>query len=148
MLFSDEHAIYLSVVDITISDEGVSGEIKVFSDDLYDALREFHGADLKSTMTLVIADEAEAYFQNYLKVKTSGEQHLPLSITNITIEGDSHWIQFLINIPPDLDRVTLQAAYFYELFPTQQNIVTVTAGDQKNYYRFRSADQIEQLILD
>lgn len=138
-----DHAIYISVVDMTISDDRITGEIKVFSDDLYDALLDHHGDDLVSTVLDVDQAEAQEYFSNHVKIMSSDGANVPLTISRIYIEGDSHRLQF--EVEDESSIALLQVSYFYELFPTQQNIVSITKGDQKSYYRFQSATQVEQI---
>ena len=60
-----EHALYLSVVEISDMEEGMDITIKVFRDDMVDALRN-HGDALQSTMDSLDDGEIRDYFSEYI----------------------------------------------------------------------------------
>lgn len=139
---SSEHAIYLSVVEISDIDKSVDITVKVFRDDMVDALR--NNTDvLESTMDALDHEELRAYFAEHIKLYPATDQSL--QVRSVTIEGDSFFINLFIN--RDFSTVQqLGLSHFFELFPTQKNIVKISTGGQLHYYTYKSASQIEDLI--
>lgn len=139
------HALYLSVISIDINHEVMNMEIKVFTDDLLDVLKN-QNSQIVSTATKLSNAEIEAYFQKHLSTTDSG-QNLQFSLDQITLEGESHFIHFSCPLPKGIRNLSVQAGYFMELFPTQQNILKVRKDDKNHFAIFKSMDQIETLSL-
>ena len=139
------HALYLSVIDVNIDEEVMKIEVKVFTDDLLDVLKN-QNSQMISTATKLSNAEIEEYFQKHLSTTDRG-QNLQFSLDQITLEGESHFIHFSCPLPEGTSNLSVQAAYFMELFPTQQNILKVRKGDKNHFAIFKSMDQIETVSL-
>lgn len=86
--------------------------------------------------------EVQSYFEKYIKLYPIQDE--PLQVHQVTIEGDSFFINLSIN--REFETVEqLSVSHFFELFSSQKNILKLSLGDQKRYYTFKSADQIEDL---
>ena len=136
-----EHALYLSVVEIDDSNSSIDITVKVFRDDMVDALRN-HGETLQSTLDGLDYEEVQAYFEHYIKLYPL--QDVPLQVHDVTIEGDS----FFINLSTDRDFETveqLSVSHFFELFSNQKNITKITTNGQQYYYTYKSSSQAEDV---
>jgi len=142
-LATNEHAIYLSVVEITDLEDSIEFNIKVFRDDMVDALRN-QDDTFQSTMETLVYVEVQSYFEKYIKLYPL--QNNTLRVNQITIEGES----FFINLETDraLDTVEeLNVSHFFELFSNQKNITKITTGGQQHFYTYKYASQLEDLSL-
>ena len=136
-----EHALYLSVVEISTSNSTIDITVKVFRDDMVDALRN-HGEILESTMDSLDYEEVQSYFEQYIKLYPL--QDVPLQVNRVTIEGDS----FFINLSTDRDFETveqLSVSHFFELFSSQKNITKITVNGQQYFYTYKSSSQVEDV---
>lgn len=138
---SHSHALYLSVVELEVNElSKVSLKIKIFADDLVDALR--HDNSLNQSMfEKLIIEELNIYFNKYLKVK-SDDSFSEIKVVDYQKEGESFFINAVL-AEENFREVTFQIGYLFELFPTQQNILKVKKDGAQSYYLFKSADQIE-----
>ena len=89
-----DHALYLSILEIDEQEM----KVKVFSDDLKDALRN---------------DESsiEAYFQKKIKLQVNGSP-VGFELKEASEEGDSNWITFRLNEHEKWKSFSLDASYF------------------------------------
>ena len=140
-LSQSEHALYLSVVEISDMEEGMDITIKVFRDDMVDALRN-HGDALQSTMDSLDDGEIRDYFSEYIKLYPIQDQSL--EVRQITVEGDS----FFISLFTDRAFNTvgeLGISHFFELFSNQKNIIKISTRGHQYYYTYKSPSQLEDL---
>jgi|GEM_PF-1162508 len=133
------HALYLSITDMEISESKADFKVKVFSDDLRDALKsyrpsEYKPADMQRYFSLN-QDLANNYFEEHFLL-WAGEKKLALQVKGATIENDAHFINFSCSIPQNLKELRVKADFFMELFPTQTNVVKVKSGAQVQYLKF------------
>ncbi len=110
LFFSDDHAIYISVLEIEEKQSRTVLRVKVFTEN--EAL-------------------IEAYFKDHIILRSkSGE--LEYYFIEYKTVGDSYWFTFEVLGSIGL-LYSIKADYFMELFPTQQNIVTLfdISGEKK-----------------
>jgi hypothetical protein len=131
----DDHALYISVAEVNIADDLVDIELKVFTDDLYNALKNWN-PELKSTHSDLAMIEVQGYFNQYFKL-SNGQQSILLTSQKIESNGDAHFIHFKGILIDALAPLTINASYFFELFPTQQNILKVKKGDHQSFYTLK-----------
>ncbi len=119
-----DHAVYISVVEFQEN----SVRIKVFTDDLQDAIRNdspgsFQPGNISDFCNLN-QSAIEKYFQNKLKIVINNS---PVAIKYLKsrVEGDSYWINFTMNFSGSWKSLNISAPFFRELFPTQSNIIKV-----------------------
>lgn len=119
---NEPHAIYISVVELE-SDEI---RVKVFSDDLRDAIRNHTGVQSVSIddFCAKYQKEIQQYFGEKLRLKIN-EAEVPYQYKIATEEGDSYWITFSFIKSGDWKSVKVEDTHFMELFPTQSNIIKV-----------------------
>lgn len=131
----DDHAIYISVMEISKSesDHSCQIKIKVFSDDLEDALLNHHREvfyEVEKRPQLL-----SAYFNAGVDIEINGETSIPLVYQYSEPLSDAVWLYFDVQTPQVWKDVTIRANYFTELFPTQSNILQVQYGDHKEFAR-------------
>ena len=138
LLKSPDHAIYLSLTEIELKESSATISIKVFSDDLQDALRNhstrYQPGDLISYFDLN-QKLGEVYFQEQLTLTADGKK-LDLKLVNYTIEGDAHFVNLSAELPQQMSTMELNASFLMELFPTQTNVVKITQGETVEYLKF------------
>ena len=133
-----DHAIYISVIEI--NERTIS--IKVFSDDLHDAVKNYTNESInlsEEEFLLQYQDQIKKYFVNHFKLLINGkEQELTLEKTRK--EGDASFIYFSLEEQSKWSNVTIEAPYFMELFPDQNNVLTLDYNDEKHYSRLSKVD--------
>ncbi|MEP3388147.1 MAG: DUF6702 family protein [Reichenbachiella sp.] len=130
-LFS--HAIYLSSATVSLDEREAKVEIRVFTSDLNDALYQYGtsvGSEDRSSATV------EAYFSQHLVFGTNQK----LTLEKMERVGESTTLIFnaeFSDLAPQL-----RADYLMEIFPTQQNVVTIQKQEQRNFYRLYLGHQM------
>jgi len=142
------HAVFLSLTEGEVAGRVIHFRVKVFSNDLQDALKnhspsEYTPADLNQFFSLN-EDVAKNYFEEHFQLWIDKES-LALHLEEFDIEGDAHFISFRASIPEHLKELTVKASFFMELFPTQINVVKVKKGAQLKYLRFDKPDAPQTL---
>lgn len=134
-----EHAIYISVIEITNSNE-FSGRVmvKVFKDDLQDAI--YNDQEVQLAITNVAIDSSsyrfvDDYFNKHLSIIINDNEPVPLAVSATEINDMSVWLSFRIKSPKKWMNVEVKANYLMELFPTQSNIVNIRAENDYKLMR-------------
>lgn len=159
LLTTPPHALYLSTSKITLAENQnkLSIQIKIFSDDLQTALiNHFNEKEISSTTT--IGTKNLAQIKSYLK------QHLLLNKAN----ANNRWGMELLELTADYQEsiylltaiyedhstnadkaeiLEIQADYLMEVFPTQSNIIDLTYGEQRFFFRLKKNKTKEQISL-
>lgn len=137
----DIHALYLSTIKIEVQEDGLDMTIKVFEDDLRDALRAYHGhvVDTSSTSFQV---EVESYFTAHISIA----EELEIAVSSVELVGDSYVISASGTSMLD-SSFDIEANYFMELFPTQQNVLHFVNGDQTKYHIFKKGKGSFEITL-
>ncbi len=137
------HGIYLSVVEITdVENDFMNMTVKVFRDNIVDALRYANDESLKSSIDKLDKDELTQYFNDHIKFYPIRSEDLRFEAYRI--EGDS----FIINyeILRSLESIEeCKLSHLFELFPNQKNILKVDVSGNAIYKMFSSEDQIEKI---
>lgn len=133
------HAIYLSLTELELTQSTAEFNVKVFSDDLRDALKNhnpstYQPAELHQLLSFN-EDLTQAYFDHHLQLTADGT-NLSLHLVGHNIEGDAHFINFQTELPDNSSELTINASFLMELFPTQMNVVKVNKGSQMQYLKF------------
>lgn len=119
----ERHAVYISVVEI----EAKEIRVKVFSDDLRDAIRNHSGVTSDSSITNY-CDRYQSEIQQYFAQKLTliiNQNKTPFQYQKSSEEGDSYWITFGFTVEEDWKSIKVEDRHFMELFPTQSNIIKV-----------------------
>ncbi len=141
-MLSEHHAIYISVVEMELNDQKADVKVKVFSDDLIDAVKNFI-PDCKSTIDEVEIEEISYYFNSHIQLSQEAES-LNLMLQNVERYEDSYFFDFSSHYDQN-QKLTLSFGYLMELFPSQQNIVKVKKDGETKYFKFQSIGQTEVL---
>lgn len=134
---ADDHAIYLSVVEVAHAANAATAsvKVKVFKDDISDAVSNMFSqhVSLDNDITLdEVSQKVTGYFEKHLQLYLNG-QPITLRLKQLEPMSDAVWFHFEANCPQRWEELTVQADYLMELFPTQQNVLSVTQGDQKRF---------------
>lgn len=145
------HAIYLSVIDIKVdsANQVADVSVKVFTDDLQDAVRNF-GASVQASEEQFPAANVEIitkYFQEHLRISVNQELR-PLTYVSARKENDAYFIDFAISIDVELKSVEVLADYFMELFPTQSNVVKMDMNSEKSFARLTKDNPTHSVTLN
>lgn len=127
-----DHAIFISVLEV----DSHQMKIKVFTDNLQDALRNDTGHLPPSTQGNFHIKNAHAiasYFRKKVQLQIN-EKEVDLNFLEATLEGDSYWITFELDFQEKWRSLKLEATYLFELFPFQTNVVKVM-GEKQHFFR-------------
>ena len=131
-LFSEDHAIYLSLVDVDLNAQKIT--IKVFSDDLEDCLKNFDPNYTLIKDSSRNQEKLENYFQQRLLLAINGESVI-FSFSGASVENDAHFLVFSFQYPKSISTVKVKADFFMELFPTQSNVINLKNGQEQLFLR-------------
>ena len=149
-LTSDEHAIYLSVVEVQPAENQTALiRVKVFSDDLKDVLKNYENENMRDAGTGETTRKqlAQAYFNQNLRLSVNSSP-LQLKLKGITEENDATFLQFESVAGSEWTLIDLDAPYFTELFPTQINTFKITYAGKKYYARTGKGASRSSIILN
>ena len=148
---SEEHALYLSVVQIDHQEMEQEAEIKikVFTDDFQDAMRnafaEYQVGPLNSFCTQN-GKFIQEYIHQHLEIKVN-QQPTQLELTQCTLEGEVFLFTFSMHCPKKWEKVHINADLLMELFPTQTNVFNLFSGDERRFFRLQQKAPSIQLTL-
>lgn len=131
------HAVYISVIEIerTSNDQQGTLKVKVFIDDLQDAIHNKTGHRSSYRSGCKSGDqELISYFKDHIKLEVN-TQLVDISLIDCERLEDSLWLNFIIDSDADWNELTISADYFMELFPTQSNIISVANLGENQFSR-------------
>lgn len=133
------HAIYISVIEVEHSAQDTKADlrIKVFSNDMADALRNAYGVkgDYQETEFFLKNQEyISSYFSHHVIIEINGET-VKLNLEKIEKENDTHWFYLSFHCPPGWKKVYIRADMLMEIFPAQSNMVKLTNNGDKQFFR-------------
>ena len=145
LFFSDlktenEHGIYLSVSEVSLSKSQSLIKIKIFSDDFENILRLYNNGKLSSTDICAKESLILSYFTKNMPIKIN-DKFIKLQWSGCEKIGDSLALQFSFNNPSDGKELKIKATFFTELFPSQQNIIQIkNLGSSDRFLKFKEGD--------
>jgi hypothetical protein len=148
LLLSFFHAFYLSVIEMKFEDEGhLDVTLKVFSDDLADAVRIQSGSIIPREGAYENSDlnHIEDYFKSHFFLHDKADSTF-FEIRDYSTEDQTVWIQMNAEIK-ELSSFTLNASHFMEVFPDQINILHLIRDEQKHFYQFKKGKETQDLKL-
>lgn len=146
LYFNDlsDHALYIGVIKIEHQEDTAltTMDIKVFSDDLQNALKNEFGWKELPNISIACEEHTDVllqYFQNHLSLFINNK---PVSLALQTCKNDSevYILRYTFAAAKKWTSLTLQADFLMELFPTQSNVlqvqyqVTGSAGTTQPYF--------------
>lgn len=141
----EDHAIYLSVVEVEFDplSDRASIKIKVFTDDMEDALTNKFGAQISlSTENECTLEKRkiEEYFSHYFKLAINDGKSVKLALDHCELLTDAIWFQFYAPGIDPPDKISISAVFLMELFPTQSNVISITLDGKKQFANLTKAD--------
>ncbi|MCB0489627.1 MAG: DUF6702 family protein [Cyclobacteriaceae bacterium] len=146
---AQDHAIYLSVVEVAheTNSATASVKVKVFTDDISDAVSSMYGerVNLVANVSLdQVSQKVAGYFGEHLQLSLNGRP-VALKLTQLEPMSDAIWFHFEISCPQRWDELTVKADYLMELFPTQSNVLSITQGEQKRFANIVKSKPVETI---
>jgi len=151
-LVPSDHALYLAVIQVDHRNGGANAEItvKVFMDDLQNALRNFSAADFSISAPEECCEKnyrlAAAYFSEHLSCRINGRP-LTMALRDCRPEGDVFLLQFDMGCPVDWQELDMKADLFMEIYPTQSNVVSILHGAEKRYLRLTKKEASVMMVF-
>lgn len=137
---STEHGIYISVIEMNYEKNQLHVQIKVFENDLRDAIANEKGIDLNNSKEeLRTLENFQTYFDKYLVINNEAEL-LNLKCVSFTVEGDAYFIKFESEVRA-IRKISMTSTYFMDLFPSQQNILQFSQGEKKLFNIFKKGKE-------
>lgn len=148
---ADDHAIYISLVEVDHKDLGGSAtvKVKVFADDMEDAMmnafkKRIDFLDASSCDASKV--QVEAYFKKHFSYSINNKL-ANLTLIHCEANGDAIWFYFKMDCPDKWTRIEVRANFLMELFPTQANIITIYHGDEKRFLKITHTRPEEVVIF-
>jgi len=136
----NDHGIYLSVSEVSLSKSQSLIKIKIFSDDFENILRLYNNGKLSSTDICAKESLILSYFTKNMPIKIN-DKFIKLQWSGCEKIGDSLALQFSFNNPSDGKELKIKATFFTELFPLQQNIIQIkNLGASDRFLKFKEGD--------
>lgn len=144
-----DHAIYLSVAEITQNEkkDEVSIRVKVFINDIEDAvLNETHQRINLPDSSAFNSQKVflEAYFKDHL-VLTLNDKAVQLELAGHELNGDAIWLKFTAKCESKWKAISVKADYLMELFPTQSNVISIVYDNKKHFARLTNSKSREEI---
>lgn len=143
----DEHAIYLSMIEINHAAHATkaSVKVKVFTNDIEDALtNEFEERRKLSEENSCELNkhQIEQYFRHHLSISVD-KTLLNLSLQKCELLTDAIWFDFEVSCPEKWTSAAVKASFLMELFPTQSNVVSLIHNEKKQFANLTQAKTTE-----
>ena len=136
LVFGLFHGIYISVVELVISEDRIHAVVKVFEDDFRNALMFFDSASYAGMNDYSLS---QAYLNENLVIHADNEP-VRMVIDSIVVAGDSYRIYLNAPLSNPIRSGGISSGQLRELFPTQQNIVKLEFEGRKTYHIFRQGN--------
>jgi hypothetical protein len=151
-MITPDHAIYISVIELKhdINTLKTSVSVKVFTDDLQDAIRNNNDDLVQTTEAQFVSDNQIAvvkYFNNHLQISINDEIQV-LDFIAAKKESDAYFLNFEIQTTSPWKIGKVNATYFMELFPTQSNVLRMTVGSRKYFARLTKSEPLFETTFD
>lgn len=146
------HAIYISIVDIYYNSTTIesSMEVKVFTDDLQDVIRNFSGDYVSTSIDEFVGENEKLiaeYFSEHLKLIINGVSS-QCTLTKVERENDAHFLFFDLPLTLEWQALEVQGGFFTEVFPDQSNVVSVAYDEEKQFAKLTKAHPTYSFTFD
>jgi len=136
----NDHGIYLSVSEVSLSKSQSLIKIKIFLDDFENILRFYNKGKLSSTDICAKESLILSYFTKNMPIKIN-DKYIKLQWSGCEKIGDSLALHFSFDNPSDGKELKIKATFFTELFPSQQNIIQIkNLGSSDRFLKFKEGD--------
>jgi hypothetical protein len=136
----NDHGIYLSVSEVSLSKNKSLIKIKIFSDDFENILRLYNKGKLSSTDICAKESLILSYFTKNMPIKIN-DKYIKLQWSGCEKIGDSLALHFSFDNPSEGKELKIKATFFTELFPSQQNIIQIkNLGSSDRFLKFKEGD--------
>ena len=149
MFFALDHAIYISTCEIRLLDDGQwSAELKIFFDDLEDALHNMSG--IRPSLVPDQLENRHKMIENYLQSTMTFRSHLnhPILFKLMSLERQGDVIICTLKGTGwDSKSVRIEHTLLIEIFGTQKNILTLKTAEGMKALYFRKGNTAQELVM-
>ena len=140
-VIEEDHAIYLSTTKVTLEKDGFDIKVSVFEDDLRDVLRNYTGSIVAPIDTLDFDLAIQSYFREMITIELPHEK-LQLDLIEKEFTGTSYELYFHSDLSEHTVEGNIRVVmnFFYELFPTQQNVFRYSCTGVNEYHIFKKSN--------
>lgn len=143
------HNVYITIVEIKRADpaSNVTIVIKIFTDDLEDAIKADYGKDVMCRTPQQLSQHRsfiERYINDHFKL-TINEQVKGFEYYALTNEDIATFVELLTVVKGDIHQVTVETDILLNLFPNQQNIVSLDINGKKDFLRLNNSKRSGEL---
>ncbi len=134
------HAFYISISEIVYeADHSVTITIKMFTNDLQDAIHHQHNKTIALTANGKIPEKyLEQYISSKFNIAINGEAQT-LHLIQQTTEVESTWCKLKITAVKNIQSLKVRNELLTELFSSQTNIVRIDNAGEKRFLKLGKA---------
>ena len=143
----EDHAIYVSVIELKEIEGGGRLSVKVFYDDLEAAIQNSTGLalDLSDVFNCRgYSSDITDYFRSHLTLKINNED-IRYEFSQCEKNGDSIWLEYEFYTNQQWQYLNLENDHFMELFPTQTNVFSVEPTQGKKMFKLTKSESTYEL---
>ncbi|MEM1124565.1 MAG: DUF6702 family protein [Bacteroidota bacterium] len=142
----EDHGIYISVIKIqhVENESSATVQMRVFADDLKDALRNEFGYEAVMEQPTFCQDYQQ-YIHGYFEkgfICTINNAPVAYQLADCARVEDVYQLIFTMDCPTEWTTAKIEAPFFMELFPSQSNIVHLENGTTKRFGRAIKGDEL------
>lgn len=145
-LFSFKHPFYLGVTDLKYNarEKALQGAVKLFTNDLEDALKKVHGRTIDLINPKDTAETARilrAYLDKHLAF-TINNQVRTFEFVGFEQEQEAVWMYLEIKNCPLPKKISVQNSLLYEHLKDQSNIIHLEVNEVKKSLKLNNPDKL------
>lgn len=142
------HPIYISTTDVSIEDEKINIVIKLFLNDLEDALRLNNGFSISIDENKKLNKNFE-FVESYLNDKFNiyiGSKKLKIVYSNKNIINDILELKATLQIKEKIFSIRIINQILLDVYDNQSNILFIKNFEKKEFYKFDKTNQDKLFI--
>jgi hypothetical protein len=144
------HAIYISICEITYDTQQLDIFIKVFTNDLEDAIRNQTGeiTSVENNLDKAAVNKKINKYLSSVVHLAANNATLQMDYIDSKKENDATWAHFIVNDIDPPKQLKIENQIFTEIFDAQLNVVTLKFGEEKKYLRLDRNKTEGSITLD
>ena len=138
------HPVHVSVCNLDFGKKSLEISVKLFRDDLSDAIDFETG--IKADLMLFDSQEKEKivchYIRTKMKIFLNGNDELKLEYKGYTIKEDALWMNFYAEVPQNINNLKVENTMLVDSFPDQTNLLIVNFMGKQRGYQFNHDQRV------
>lgn len=141
------HKFYVSITQIEYNKQEKNAEIiiRIFADDLENALGKRTGRSVKIGQTEDFDKKALAYLRDSFELRNRSGQVVKFNWVGKEVQTDMIWIYIEAKMPEGLGGAQLRNRILFEIFPDQVNIVNTKFNGRQTGLMFQQGDKFKSI---